>query len=118
MTETKEALRPAGRFVLLVAALAIVAAGCGGSDDSSSSSTQIEGLGTTLEEIQSKAKEEGQVDLVNWAGYVEKDWVTPFEQQTGCKVNSKVGASSDEMVTLMKTATTTASPRRATRRCA
>ncbi len=29
---------------------------------------------------------------INWAGYVEKDWVTPFEQQTGCKVNSKVGA--------------------------
>jgi putative spermidine/putrescine transport system substrate-binding protein len=85
-----------------VAALAIVAAGCGG-DDSSSSSTQIEGLGTSLEEIQAKAKDEGQVDLVNWAGYVEKDWVTPFEQQTGCKVNSKVGASSDEMVTLMKT---------------
>ena len=103
MTERKKRLGLRAVFVLLVAALAIVAAGCGGSDDSSSSSTQIEGLGTSLEEIQSKAKEEGQVDLVNWAGYVEKDWVTPFEQQTGCKVNSKVGASSDEMVTLMKT---------------
>lgn len=103
MTERKKRVGLRAVFVLLVAALAIVAAGCGGSDDSSSSSTQIEGLGTTLEEIQSKAKEEGQVDLVNWAGYVEKDWVTPFEQQSGCKVNSKVGASSDEMVTLMKT---------------
>ena len=90
-------------LVLLVAALAVVAAGCGGSDDSSSSSTQIEGLGTTLEEIQANAKTEGEVNLVNWAGYVEKDWTAPFEQQTGCKVNSKVGASSDEMVTLMKT---------------
>ena len=102
MTERKKRLGLRAVFILLVAALAIVAAGCGG-DDSSSSSTQIEGLGTSLEEIQTKAKEEGQVDLVNWAGYVEKDWVTPFEQQTGCKVNSKVGASSDEMVTLMKT---------------
>ena len=102
MTERKKRLGLRAVFVLLVAALAVVAAGCG-SDDSSSSSTQIEGLGTTLEEIKTKAKEEGQVDLVNWAGYVEKDWVTPFEQQTGCKVNSKVGASSDEMVTLMKT---------------
>ncbi len=46
---------------------------------------------------------EGQVNLINWAGYVEKDWVTPFETETGCKVNSKVGATSDEMVTLMKT---------------
>ena len=102
MTERKKRLGLRAVFILLVAALAIVAAGCGG-DDSSSSSTQIEGLGTSLEEIQAKAKDEGQVDLVNWAGYVEKDWVTPFEQQTGCKVNSKVGASSDEMVTLMKT---------------
>jgi putative spermidine/putrescine transport system substrate-binding protein len=102
MTGRKKRLGLRAVFILLVAALAIVAAGCGG-DDSSSSSTQIEGLGTSLEEIQSMAKDEGQVDLVNWAGYVEKDWVTPFEQQTGCKVNSKVGASSDEMVTLMKT---------------
>jgi putative spermidine/putrescine transport system substrate-binding protein len=30
------------------------------------------------------------------------NWVTPFEQQTGCKVNSKVAGTSDEMVTLMK----------------
>ena len=51
-----------------------------------------EGLGSSVEEIQEKAKEEGQVNLINWAGYVEKDWVTPFEQQTGCTVNSKVGA--------------------------
>jgi len=102
MTGRKKRLGLRAVFMMLVAALAIVAAGCGG-DDSSSSSTQIEGLGTSLEEIQAKAKDEGQVDLVNWAGYVEKDWVTPFEQQTGCKVNSKVGASSDEMVTLMKT---------------
>ena len=28
---------------------------------------------------------------------------TPFEQQTGCKVNVKIGNTSDEMVTLMKT---------------
>ena len=99
MTGQKKRLGLRAVFILLVAALAIVAAGCGGDDSSSS----IEGLGTSLEEIQSMAKDEGQVDLVNWAGYVEKDWVTPFEQQTGCKVNSKVGASSDEMVTLMKT---------------
>jgi putative spermidine/putrescine transport system substrate-binding protein len=53
---------------------------------------------------------EGQVDLIAWAGYVEDgstdpsaDWVTPFEQKTGCKVNVKVGNTSDEMVTLMRT---------------
>jgi putative spermidine/putrescine transport system substrate-binding protein len=89
-----------GVLVLVTGVLAVVAAGCGGDDESSSAQ---EGLGSSIEEIQEKAKEEGQVNLINWAGYVEKDWVTPFEQQTGCTVNSKVGASSDEMVTLMRT---------------
>ena len=52
---------------------------------------------------------EGQVNIVSWAGYVENgstdksvDWVTGFEKETGCKVNNKVGSTSDEMVTLMK----------------
>src|SRR4029077_12280433 len=30
-------------------------------------------------------------------------WVHPFEQQTGCKVNFKIGNTSDEMVQLMRT---------------
>jgi putative spermidine/putrescine transport system substrate-binding protein len=100
MSQRKRRYGIRGALALTVGVLAVLAAGCG-SDDSSSSAQ--EGLGSSLEEIQSMAKEEGQVNLVNWAGYVEKDWVTPFEEQTGCKVNSKVGASSDEMVTLMKT---------------
>ena len=33
----------------------------------------------------------------------EVDWVTPFEKETGCQVNVKIAATSDEMVTLMKT---------------
>jgi putative spermidine/putrescine transport system substrate-binding protein len=51
---------------------------------------------------------EGQVDIVAWPGYVESgasdkayDWVTDFEKSSGCKVNVKTAASSDEMVTLM-----------------
>ncbi|WAG06985.1 ABC transporter substrate-binding protein [Aeromonas jandaei] len=53
-------------------------------------------------------KGEGQVDIVAWAGYVERgetdknyDWVTGFEQTTGCKVTVKTAATSDEMVALM-----------------
>ena len=95
---------------LLVAALSVVAAGCGGGDDEGSASTEIEGLGTTLEEIQANAMTEGKVDLVAWAYYVEDgsndpnaDWVTGFEKDTGCDVTAKVANTSDEMVTLMKT---------------
>ncbi|MEV6330031.1 ABC transporter substrate-binding protein [Streptomyces sp. NPDC051909] len=53
---------------------------------------------------------EGQVNLIAWAGYVEDgsndpevDWVSGFEKQTGCQVNAKTAATSDEMVALMKT---------------
>ncbi len=53
---------------------------------------------------------EGQLNLIAWAGYAEDgsndpsaDWVTPFEQQTGCQTNVTVGNTSDEMVALMRT---------------
>jgi putative spermidine/putrescine transport system substrate-binding protein len=51
---------------------------------------------------------EGQVNIVAWAGYIERgetvpefDWVTKFEAATGCKVNVKTANTSDEMVALM-----------------
>jgi putative spermidine/putrescine transport system substrate-binding protein len=46
---------------------------------------------------------EGQLNLIVWAGYAEQQWVKPFEQQTGCHVNAKIGNTSDQMVELMKT---------------
>ena len=53
---------------------------------------------------------EGQLNLIAWAGYAEDgsndstaDWVTPFEQKTGCQTNVKIGNTSDEMVQLMRT---------------
>src|SRR5213078_678445 len=48
---------------LLVSVLAVAAAGCGGGGGGSkSASTQVKGLGSTLAEIKSKARTEGQVD--------------------------------------------------------
>ncbi|MBU1285126.1 MAG: ABC transporter substrate-binding protein [Gammaproteobacteria bacterium] len=51
---------------------------------------------------------EGQVDIIAWPGYIERgetdkgyDWVTQFETDSGCKVNVKTAATSDEMVSLM-----------------
>ncbi len=51
---------------------------------------------------------EGQVNIVAWPGYIERgetdaafDWVTKFEEATGCKVNVKTANTSDEMVALM-----------------
>jgi len=58
--------------------------------------------------LQSVGAGEGAVSIVAWAGYIERgetdkayDWVTGFEQQTGCKVSVKTAATSDEMVALM-----------------
>ncbi|MCG6883771.1 MAG: extracellular solute-binding protein, partial [Silicimonas sp.] len=51
---------------------------------------------------------EGQLNIVAWPGYIERgetmaefDWVTGFEQATGCMVNVKTANTSDEMVALM-----------------
>ena len=48
-------------------------------------------------------KTEGQLNLIAWEGYTYKQWVNPFQKATGCRVKSKFGGSSDEMVTLMRT---------------
>jgi putative spermidine/putrescine transport system substrate-binding protein len=52
---------------------------------------------------------EGALNIIIWGGYAESggnvpeyDWVKPFEAETGCKVSTKVGNTSDEMVTLLR----------------
>jgi len=105
--------RTRARLLPLAMALALVAlAGCG-SDEPTSSSEGGASQGFTPPEVpmlQSLGAGEGKVNLIAWAGYVEDgstdpkvDWVTPFEKATGCQVNVKVAATSDEMVQLMKT---------------
>jgi putative spermidine/putrescine transport system substrate-binding protein len=89
-----------------------MAAGCGGDDegDAGSAGATTEASGAPEGMMQTLGTGEGQVDLIAWAGYVEDgstdpkvDWVSDFEADTGCKVNTKVGNTSDEMVTLMRT---------------
>lgn len=84
-----------------VAAIAVGACGSGTSGTPAPSLPATVGTG------------EGALNLVAWSGYVVggtggeqvqgNDWVTPFEQETGCKVNVKVGVDSANMVQLMKT---------------
>jgi len=87
-------LKPFACFSLLVTASLVLTA-CGGS-------------GGAQEPIQALGAGEGQVDIIAWAGYIERgetdptyDWVTAFESATGCVVNVKTAATSDEMVSLM-----------------
>jgi len=53
---------------------------------------------------------EDELNLVIWVGYAEDgstfpefDWVTPFETETGCQVNTTDGVDSANMVSLMAT---------------
>ncbi|GAY18533.1 ABC transporter substrate-binding protein [Mycobacterium sp. shizuoka-1] len=92
--------------VALVACAALVSA-C------SSSTTSGGGSSTAppkMEPLSALGTGEGQLNLIAWPGYAEDgsndpkvDWVHPFEQKTGCKVNIKIGNTSDEMVQLMRT---------------
>ncbi len=95
---------------VVVAAGALALAGCGSSGGGSSSAAGTPAAPPKVTMLSALGQPEGQLNLIAWAGYAENgsndktvDWVTPFEQQTGCKVNVKIGNTSDEMVTLMKT---------------
>lgn len=111
-------LRSSRRALILsttVAAAALVLASCSSSSSSSSaagssgSNSSASGV-PNVPMAKTLGKGEGALNIIAWAGYAENgsndktvDWVTPFEKATGCKVNVKIGNTSDEMVTLMKT---------------
>ena len=92
--------------LVLAASAALVLAGitaCG---------SEQSGTGETppkMEPMAAVGDGEGELNLIAWAGYAEDgsndasaNWVTPFEEQTGCQVNVKIGNTSDEMVQLMR----------------
>jgi putative spermidine/putrescine transport system substrate-binding protein len=91
-TQQANTARTAWLIVGGLLAAMLLFAGCGSSSDSSSNGEELKKIG----------KGEGSLNLINWAGYVEPEWTKPFEQKTGCKVNSKIAGTSDEMVQLMR----------------
>lgn len=89
--------RPFGLPVL--AGLMVILAACGGAATNTPASNLPQSIGAG----------EGKLNLIAWTGYVESgksdpkvDWVTPFQNQTGCTINVKFADTSDEMVTLMR----------------
>jgi putative spermidine/putrescine transport system substrate-binding protein len=87
-------------LALFVGVLAVAAAGCGGDDGGGGGDWQIEGLGSSVEEIQANAKTEGQVNIVEWPQYATL--VDEFEQASGCQVSLKQANTGDEMIQLMQ----------------
>ena len=85
------------RVPVLVTAVAMILAACSGGDDASA---------TPISEI---GEGEGELNLVIWTGYAERgeadaayDWVTPFEEETGCIVNTQDMTDSNNGVSLIQ----------------
>ena len=109
MTTPPRAVSRSIKTALLLAGVAVIAAGCGssGGSQAAGSGNRDGDVGLTvptahLPVLQKIGKGEGQLNLIAWEGYLNPIWVKPFEQQTGCQVNAKYAGSSDEMVALMK----------------
>jgi putative spermidine/putrescine transport system substrate-binding protein len=97
---------------LAATAVAAVVVACSSSSKSSSGGGQAASgqKPPSVPMASSVGAGEGALNIIAWAGYAESgqndpkvDWVHPFEKQTGCKVNVKIGNTSDEMVQLMRT---------------
>jgi putative spermidine/putrescine transport system substrate-binding protein len=99
------------RTVAMVGALGLALAACGSGGGSAAAPGGAQGAppgGTAY--AGPVGKGEGQLSVLAWPGYAENgstdpkiNWVTPFEQQTGCKVNVKTFATSAEAVQLFAT---------------
>lgn len=86
--------------------VSMILAACGGAPAAPAATSAPAAQPTTA--FAPAGKPEGEVDIVDWPGYIERgandpnyDWVTGFEKQTGCSVKVKDAATSDEMVQLM-----------------
>ena len=86
------------RVPVLVVATAMLLAACGG-EEGGDSATPIAEIG----------EGEGELNLVIWTGYAERgeadpafDWVTPFEEDTGCIVNTQDMTDSNNGVSLIE----------------
>src|SRR5262245_20119496 len=108
------------KIILLgvLAAIMVLATACtggaagsttGGTTGGTAEATEAPQGGGALENMKTEVGDgEGAVSIVAWPGYIERgesdkayDWVTQFEADSGCKVEVKTAATSDEMVALM-----------------
>ena len=81
--------------VSLVAVSALILSACAGTSEVTLDVPDV----PMIEEV---GAFEGELNIVNWAGFVEPAWTDQFTTDTGCTVNSRAAGTSDEMVTLMR----------------
>jgi putative spermidine/putrescine transport system substrate-binding protein len=106
MTPQRRARLASGGAVLL---LALAACGTSGGSDTTTGDKADGGFNPPDVAMASELGDnEDTLDVLAWPGYAEDgstdkavDWVTPFEQETGCQVEVKYFGTSDEAVNLM-----------------
>ncbi len=86
------------RIPVFLVVIGLIMAACGTDAGGSPSAETIDEIG----------EGEGELNLVIWAGYAERgdtegfDWVTPFEEETGCTVNATNMSDSNNGVSLIQ----------------
>ena len=93
--------RAAGAVATLAAVGLLAACGTSTSGAGAPGTAGLKVPTANLPVLHKIGKGEGQLNLIAWAGYLQPQWVKPFEAQTGCQVNAKYANTSDEMVALM-----------------
>jgi putative spermidine/putrescine transport system substrate-binding protein len=90
-----------------VASTSLVLAACGSDDNTDSSGSGIQP--PAYEALASLGEPEGELRVLAWPGYAEDgttyksaDWVTPFEEDTGCQVTVSTFDTSDQSFTKMQ----------------
>jgi putative spermidine/putrescine transport system substrate-binding protein len=96
------------KMVATIGALGLALAACGGGGAAPGAGQGAPPGGTAY--AGPVGAGEGKLSVLAWPGYAENgstdpkiNWVTPFEQQTGCKVSVKTFATSAEAVQLFAT---------------
>jgi putative spermidine/putrescine transport system substrate-binding protein len=89
--------------ILVLGAIAAIAVGACSGGSGGAATTPVPSAPTSI------GPGEGELNLIIWTGYAERgasdpayDWVTPFEKETGCKVNTTDMTDSNNGVSLMQ----------------
>jgi putative spermidine/putrescine transport system substrate-binding protein len=102
---------PMARTLAFAAVATLSLSACGGGGGGESSTDGPGGFTPPkLAALEELGEPEGEVNVLAWPGYVEDgsndpavDWVSDFEESSGCQVNVKTFGTSDEAVQLMRT---------------
>ncbi|MGO9912107.1 MAG: spermidine/putrescine ABC transporter substrate-binding protein, partial [Acidimicrobiales bacterium] len=103
MTSGLRRSRRSAAIGVVLAATSLLATACGSSNSGGGNPNSIGTVPTANLPVQkSIGKGEGKLNLIAWEGYLQPEWVDPFEKATGCQIHATYAGTSDEMVSLMK----------------